>query len=138
MKPLISIGRFINFVTIFILAFGVIFEEYIEGYDFWGHCDIDVIWGDIRAFIGEEVLQNYDIVSCRKDFLAGHLTLWKNAPETNTIFQAVPSYQALFSSRECFSFDEAGVYMFTGGAAGGYGIIPENTDHFLYLLAIWA
>ena len=26
MKPLISIGRFVNFVTVFILAFGVIFE----------------------------------------------------------------------------------------------------------------
>ncbi|MCI5131873.1 MAG: preprotein translocase subunit TatC, partial [Candidatus Electrothrix sp. EH2] len=26
MKPLISIGRFVNFVTIFILAFGIIFE----------------------------------------------------------------------------------------------------------------
>ena len=93
-------------------AYGVIFDEHIKGYDFWGHCDIDIIWGDIRAFISEEVLQNYDIVSCRKDFLAGHLALWKNAPETNNLFRSVPAYRALFASAECFSFDEAVISTF--------------------------
>ena len=30
------------------------------GYDFWGHCDMDLIWGDIRNFITEDVLSKYD------------------------------------------------------------------------------
>jgi FkbM family methyltransferase len=88
-------------------AYGVIFEEYIKGFDFWGHCDIDIVWGDLRSFITEAILQNYDIVSCRKDFLAGHLTLWRNGPEINTIFTAVPSYRAILSSSEHFNFDES-------------------------------
>ena len=29
-------------------AYGVLFEEYLDGYDFWGHCDLDVLFGRIR------------------------------------------------------------------------------------------
>jgi adenine-specific DNA-methyltransferase len=35
-----------------------------------------------------------------------------------------------------FSFDRAGIYSFTGGAAGGYGIIPKEAEDFKYLLAL--
>jgi FkbM family methyltransferase len=87
-------------------AYGVIFEKYIKGFDFWGHCDFDVVWGDIRSFITEPILQNHDIVSGRKDFLAGHLTLWRNEPETNILFSAIPAYREIFSSSEHHAFDE--------------------------------
>ena len=39
-------------------AYGYIFSRYIEGYDFWGYCDIDVIFGNIRAFITENILSS--------------------------------------------------------------------------------
>jgi len=35
-----------------------------------------------------------------------------------------------------FSYDENGKYAFTGGAAGGYGIIPKDNSDFSFLLAI--
>jgi hypothetical protein len=87
-------------------AYGVIFEDYIQGYEFWGHCDIDVVWGDIRNFFTDDIFKNYDILSPRKDFLAGHLTLWRNDPRVNTLFNAVPSYREIFSSNEHHGFDE--------------------------------
>jgi hypothetical protein len=93
-------------------AYGEIFKENIKGYDFWGHCDIDLVWGDIRRFITEEILMNFDIVSCRKDFLAGHLTLWRNKSEVNTLFRSVPAYQDIFSSREHHGFDESIISIF--------------------------
>jgi FkbM family methyltransferase len=87
-------------------AYGLIFEEFIEGYDFWGHCDVDVVWGDIRSFLTEDILQNYNILSFRKGYLAGHLTIWKNELETNTLFKAVPAYQTVFEDNEFHLFDE--------------------------------
>jgi FkbM family methyltransferase len=93
-------------------AFGVIFSEFIEDFEFWGHCDFDVVWGNVRGFITESLLQENDIISCRKEFLAGHLTLWKNKPEVNTLFQVVSAYAEVFSSPECFSFDEAVISTF--------------------------
>jgi hypothetical protein len=88
-------------------AYGMIFHEYFNDFDFWGHCDIDVVWGNIRGFITEEILQNYDIVSSRKDFLAGHLTLRRNEPQTNTLFKVVPAYREILSSSEYRNFDES-------------------------------
>ena len=42
------------------VAYGEIFQDYIKGYDFWGHCDMDMIFGDIRHFITDEILSKYD------------------------------------------------------------------------------
>ena len=47
-------------------AYAEIFSDEIKGYDFWGFCDLDIIWGDIRKFITPELLSNYDIISSRK------------------------------------------------------------------------
>ncbi len=41
-------------------AFGELFSEYLLQYDFWGHCDLDVIFGDIRAFVTNDITLNYD------------------------------------------------------------------------------
>ena len=55
------------------IAYGDIFSDYIKGYDFWGFCDIDLLWGDIRHFLTDEVLSKYDKVGFQ-----GHSTLVRN------------------------------------------------------------
>lgn len=35
-----------------------------------------------------------------------------------------------------FSYDEKGEYTFTGGVAGGYGIVPKETGDYKFLLAV--
>lgn len=42
--------------------FGKIFEDYTSQYDFWGYCDCDLIFGNIRYFLTEEILSNYDCI----------------------------------------------------------------------------
>lgn len=44
------------------LFYGYIFSEYIKGYDFWGFCDCDLIFGDIRKFITDEILEKYSYI----------------------------------------------------------------------------
>lgn len=62
-------------------AFGLIFEEYLRGYDFWGHCDPDIIWGRFDHFISDKMLDDYERIYTR-----GHLSLYKNNEKLNTIF----------------------------------------------------
>ncbi len=52
-------------------AYGFLFRDIIQSYEFWGHGDIDIIFGDIRAFITKEVLNHYELINVRHDFLAG-------------------------------------------------------------------
>ena len=88
-------------------AYGIVFADYLEGVDFWGHCDLDIVWGDLRKFIPEPILRDADIVACRKDFLAGHLTLWRNRAAANSLFRLVPAYGEILRQSAYFNFDEA-------------------------------
>jgi hypothetical protein len=89
-------------------AYGVIFDDYIKSYDFWGYCDIDVIWGDIRSFYNENILKNYDVVSARKNRMAGHFSLLRNTPEINLAFRAHPQLEEIMKTTAYCWFDERG------------------------------
>lgn len=86
-------------------AYGYLFRDYLDGYDFWGHCDLDLIFGDLRAFFTDEKLAMYDKVGH-----LGHLTLYRNTPEVNTLFTATVDgrvrYHEVFSTEQSCIFDE--------------------------------
>lgn len=86
-------------------AYGYIFEEYLKEYDYWGYCDIDVIFGDLSKFITEDILNKYE-----KIFTLGHMTLYKNTYKNNKRFMEKYNgkvlYRRYLSSNENFAFDE--------------------------------
>ena len=88
-------------------AYGVLFAEHLEHCDFWGHCDMDVIWGDLRRYLPDSLLDDHDIVSFRKGFTAGHLTLWRNETGTNRLFESVRGYRDVLRASPYCGFDEA-------------------------------
>ena len=59
-------------------AYGEIFSDELKTYDYWGHCDMDLIFGDIRAFITDEILEKYDKIGFQ-----GHSVIYRNTPEVN-------------------------------------------------------
>lgn len=85
--------------------YGLIFENYIRNYDFWGYCDLDMIFGDIRHFLTENVLLNHD-----KIFSRGHLSIFRNNDYMKHfgINQTENTYRLILSSPYNFSFDEWG------------------------------
>jgi len=89
-------------------AYGDIFEEYVSGYDFWGHCDIDIIWGDMSFITEESILEENDVVSARGDrFVSGACTLFKNNEEMRGMYKKSPSWRKVYSEPEMVSFSEA-------------------------------
>ena len=68
-------------------AYGYIFADYVKEYDFWGYCDIDVIFGNIRSFMTDELLHEYDIISTRHDYLTGCCALFRNQPYFRELFK---------------------------------------------------
>jgi hypothetical protein len=87
-------------------SFGVIFEDYLKKYHFWGHCDIDVIWGDIDKFITPKILANYDLITSRLKRISGHFCLYRNVPKMNNLYLKIPRYKYVFRSKKHFHFDE--------------------------------
>jgi hypothetical protein len=63
-------------------AFSVLLEGEACRYDYWGHCDIDMIFGDLSRFVTADLLARYD-----KTFSVGHLTLYRNCALANEMFR---------------------------------------------------
>lgn len=87
-------------------AYGFIFSEIIEKYDFWGHGDLDVIYGNIRNFVTNEMLKEFDLISPRPDWVPGCFLLFKNSEKMNTLFMQSKDYRKVFESNQHFCFDE--------------------------------
>lgn len=87
-------------------TYGYLFENYIEKYEFWGYCDLDVIFGDISKFINNEILKKYD-----KIYELGHFSLYKNNEKMRRAFMDIEnenkSYLDVFNSDIIYVFDEA-------------------------------
>ena len=88
------------------ITYGVVFQDDIAPFDFWGCSDLDIIWGDIRRFATDDLLQRYDIFSSRKDKLSGHCTFYRNVPEINRLFERIPDVRALLATSHYEHLDE--------------------------------
>lgn len=87
-------------------AYGYLFPELIKGYDFWGCGDLDVIFGNIRNFITDDLLNDYDTFCVRHDFITGYFMLFKNTRKINELFKENKDYKRVLSSNKHFCFDE--------------------------------
>lgn len=86
--------------------YGKIFEEYLSDFDFWGYCDVDIIWGNLRKFLDQQMLENYDIITTRVGKVAGHLCVFRNIPEANLLSLNVPNLAAVVQDKELQRVDE--------------------------------
>src|SRR5262245_695895 len=91
-------------------AFGYIFESALANYEFWGHCDLDMIFGDVRKFLNKDILSSYDRI-----LDLGHLCLYRNTEKVNRYFMleapGVPQYKQVFQQGIEMAFDEwQGIY----------------------------
>jgi len=68
-------------------ALGVLFEEEIKGYDYWGHTDFDCVYGDVNKFMPDEELVKYDLWSNHYCYVCGPWTLYRNTEKVNNIFR---------------------------------------------------
>lgn len=84
--------------------YGYIFEEDTENYDFWGHADIDFIFGDLSSFITK-----IHLLREKKIFRNGHFSIYKNTREVNRYFKKKIhkiDYKFVLSNLNYLSFDE--------------------------------
>lgn len=74
-------------------AYGYIFQEELKNYDFWGYCDTDQFFGNLSNWLTRDYLEKYDRV-----FGSGHMTIYRNCQEINTLFMKEDSRENLVFS----------------------------------------
>jgi hypothetical protein len=89
----------------FKITYGLAFADYLSRYDYWGYTDLDILFGDLRKYVPEEILSNFDRIHCR-----GHLSVLRNSLEVNSAFK-LPTpgcidYKKQFIDQSYGQFDE--------------------------------
>lgn len=73
-------------------TYGHAFEKELKEYDFWGYCDIDLIFGDIRNFITDKILDKFDMIGFQ-----GHSTIFRNSKEVNSRYMLACEKKYIFN-----------------------------------------
>jgi hypothetical protein len=85
-------------------AYGVIFPDELREYDVWGHCDSDIVFGQIRHFVTRELFDAYD-----KVLMHAYMAFYRNSSAANNFFRLTApsiSYQNIFVDPRYRGLDE--------------------------------
>lgn len=88
-------------------ALGYIHYKDIQNYDFYAFGDIDVIYGQIRQFVTDDLLSRYNVISTHENRISGHFCIFRNTPEIRNSFMLVKDWKQQLENPEHVSFDES-------------------------------
>jgi hypothetical protein len=96
-------------------TFGVLFADIIEGFDWWGWVDLDVIFGNFVTFrhlfhkqIDPRSSKQYEMISGCWFRTCGPITMIKSTPENNQLYQKQKRYMAKLLEKKAQTLDENG------------------------------
>lgn len=88
-------------ITDYYIFSGVVFEDYIKDFDFWGITNMDVVYGRLDHYLPDTYLQDCDVFTDDVDAINGVFCLWRNNSEINNLFKNIPDWQNIISQSEC-------------------------------------
>lgn len=89
-------------------ALGFIHAADVVSYDFWGFSDLDLIYGDIRAYFSDERLRRFKVLSTHERRISGHFCLLRNESELNNLFWKIPDFVRRAEDPKNHALDEGG------------------------------
>lgn len=87
-------------------TFGKVYEDRLKGYDFWGYCDLDVVFGNTSHFLTNEALEKYDVFATNVKWMSGSFSLYRNNDIVNSLYTEAIGYQEVLTSSKYLGFDE--------------------------------
>lgn len=66
--------------------YGMVHEEELRNYEWWGFGDLDLIYGDLSLLLNDYNLNHYDLLTTHVDKVAGHFTIVRK----NSIYTKIP------------------------------------------------
>jgi hypothetical protein len=99
-------------------AYGLIFENYISDYQFWGTLDIDTVVGNFRNFFNAKKLAEIDFFSGISSYVSGSIFFIRNNTYCNNLFKNSRDWKNVFTNKKVLGFDECGGRYFVQLQAG--------------------
>jgi hypothetical protein len=89
--------------------FGHIHQKEFAGYDFYGWCDIDLLFGDIRTFYTDKLLSRFDVFSTHNDRISGHFALFRNNSRNRLMYKKIYKWREALQEPKFVGIDEHGI-----------------------------
>lgn len=74
-------------------ALGVLYQDELAAYDYWGHTDFDCVYGRVWAWLPDALLSTLDVYANHHDYISGPWTLYRNWPAVNALFSACADWR---------------------------------------------
>lgn len=85
---------------------GALHQQELQGYDFWGFGDLDLVWGDLSMLVNEEMLQRYEMITTHNYHIAGHFTICRNNEYWRFLCFHIPNWQEYLCHHDHQGLDE--------------------------------
>jgi hypothetical protein len=88
---------------------GYLHQDDIAAYDYYAFGDIDIIYGDIRGHITDELIERYEMITTHDTWVAGHFTLFRNNRKMRGAFRKICGWRSILQKPEYCGLDERGL-----------------------------
>ena len=88
-------------VTDFLVAWGVIMEDYLKDSDFWGACGWDSVFGRLDHYLPDSYLETCDVWTDDIETINGCFVLFRNTEKVNNLFKQIPDWKAKLAQPPC-------------------------------------
>ena len=90
-------------------AFGEMYADELEDFDFWGHTDLDCVYGRLWEYVSDDLLAEVDVYSNDPyPQMCGPFTLYRTAT-CSSLFRKHRRWQRIFEDPKLHAFDETGI-----------------------------
>lgn len=86
---------------------GVIFAKELRGYDFWGHFNLDCVYGRLDRWLPDAFLENIDVFGNDPGAICGPFSIYRNRADVNELFREAESWKENLETSDYYGFDEA-------------------------------
>lgn len=86
--------------------YGMVHEEDLSEYEWWGFGDLDLVYGDLSLLVNEENQRKYDLLTTHVDRLAGHFTVIRKKSKYTTLGLEIPNWEKLLCDEAHHAMDE--------------------------------
>ncbi|HMD54246.1 MAG TPA: DUF6625 family protein [Phycisphaerae bacterium] len=73
--------------------YGLAFADILKDYEFWGYCDVDMMFGALGKLLTDEVFQSMDVLSAHNEMFVGHFTILRNTEKINRLGFEIEKWQ---------------------------------------------
>lgn len=86
--------------------YGIVHEDDLKGYDWWGFGDIDLVYGDLSILVNDKKLKKYDLLTTHVDRIAGHFTVIRKKSKYTTLCMEIQDWKKLLCDDKNYGIDE--------------------------------